>query len=28
VRGMLSTLRRKKGWGVMTRRGFVPQVVR
>ncbi len=28
VRGMFSALRRKKGWGAMTRKGFVPQVVR
>ena len=27
VRGMFSTLRRKKGWGAMTRKGFVPQVI-
>jgi len=27
VRGMVSVLRRKKGWGAMTRRGFVPQVI-
>jgi cellulose synthase/poly-beta-1,6-N-acetylglucosamine synthase-like glycosyltransferase len=28
VRGMLSVLRRKKGWGAMSRKGFVPQVIR
>ncbi len=28
VRGMFSVLRRKKGWGAMTRKGFVPQVLK
>ena len=28
VRGMISALRRKKGWGAMSRKGFVPRVIR